>query len=136
MPGLLFALLAAMLLTASCAQGVPVPADFPVKISLPAGSEITSNPGMDIAKQAGGAMNMKMVDFKCSGGAVKVQKHITTQLKGKGYEKMVLPGMGNITGNDTFSKEGSNLMISFSNVGGDNYMLMSMEMPDMSSFKP
>ena len=113
-----------------------MPSDFPVQITLPPGSEISNNPAGDIAEKAAAGMNMKVVNFTCSGGSAKVQKHITAQLKSKGYEKMVIPGLGNASGNDSFSKEGSNIMISFSAVSDDSFMLMTMEMPDMSSFHP
>ncbi len=136
MKTVLFVLLSMSILLASCAKGVPVPADFPLKISLPAGSEITSNPGGDIAEKAAKGMNMHVVNFTCGGGSEKVKKHIAAQLKGHGYEKIVIPGMGNMAGGESFSKEGSNMMITFSAAGDNGYMLMTMEMPDFSGFRP
>lgn len=130
---LVSAVCSCLLFAASCAQGVAVPADFPVKITLPAGSEIQEDPGGTDNSE----MAMKMVYFKCSAGKDSVTSHITSQLEGEGFSKMNIPGMGDM-GQDTFTKEGSNLMVSFSAMPGDSgeYMLMSMEMPDFSNFRP
>ena len=125
-----------MLALASCQQGgVPVPADFPVKLTLPAGSEIGSNPAGDAAEQAIAAMNMKVVTFTSDAGEAKVKEHIAKQLKSEGFSKMMIPGMGG-SPQDAYSKEGSNMMISITAAGGNMYTLMSMEMPDLSKFRP
>ncbi|MCB1215820.1 hypothetical protein KDL44_00390 [bacterium] len=130
----LFLAILLLLSLASCQKpGVPVPADFPVQITLPAGSEIGSNPGGDIAERAASAVNMHIVTFTCSDGEEKVKAYIADQLKQKGYQKVMIPGMSNAA-QDAYTQEGSDVMVSITGSGGDMYTLMSMEMPKLPNF--
>ena len=125
---------ATLMFCAACSKGVPVPDSFPVKITLPAGSEIIDNGMID----EGAAAGFGSVSFSCKGSEDSVKKHIAAQLKSKGYTKWSVPGMDAMPGmGEMYNKEGSRTIVSLSS-GPDvgQYMLMAMEMPDMSGFQP
>lgn len=118
----------------SCSKGVDVPATFPLRISLPAGSEI-----QDDGSTAADDSTVHTVFFSCSAPRASVQKHIASQLKGLGFNEWSLPGMEDAPEGMgmMFRKEGGQQMVSLTaEPGGNDYLLMVMEMPDLGGFRP
>ena len=116
-----------LILLCSCSRGepVPVPADFPLQFTLPAGSEITDRNSLDegtLEKTEA----VDSLDFTCRARDTEVIRHITEELAALGYarqdddEDLEAGLVGGL-----YTRPSSDLRVSIGGSAGQYFLLVS-----------